>query len=116
MTSPVTAFGTTKIAFTTKFSPIINDRDDPIIKSGAAEVVTYITSRTAFTNASEGLFTASDHRLSQSFAASSKWESESVELSCYDDDSCQTVSAPSGASAVTTVAAILAACVTALVF
>ena len=119
MTKPVEAFGTTKIAFTAKFSPILNDRDDPIIKSGDAEIVTYITSRTAFTNASESaLFSGSERRLGQSFDSSAKWSQESVVLSCYDDDSCETTTPDktSGASVVTTVATILAACVTALVF
>jgi hypothetical protein len=74
LVNPTAAFGTTKIAFAAKFSPIIDDRDDPIIRSGDAEIVTYIASRTAFTNASEGLFSAEERRLGQaSFESSARW-------------------------------------------
>jgi len=74
MTIPTTAFGTTKIAFTAKFSPVVNDRDDPIISYGKAEIATYITSRTALTNASEqGLFSSAQRRLGASFNNSARW-------------------------------------------
>ena len=91
ISGPHEAFETTKIAFTAKFSPKVNDRTDPIIKEGATEVVTYLSSRVSLTNAAEVVadvdtdFSLYTHpHLAQSrWSASPKWTAETVNLGCY---------------------------------
>ena len=46
LSSPETAFETTKRAFAARFSPKSDSRGDPTLKVGSAEIVTYQASRT----------------------------------------------------------------------
>jgi len=79
-----------------------------------------MSSRTSTINAAESaqsLFSAEERRLG-AFSSNVKWQEEDVTLSCYDNSSCEQVSksTPAGATGVTTVATIIAACVTMLAF
>jgi hypothetical protein len=124
ITEPVVAFETTKKVFAARFSPKSNSTSDPSIKVGTTEVVTYQASRTsAPTNASETSNLSSvDHMMlkqTNSFSTNYRWFSESVELLCYSDANCSYVPPapkPTGASAVTTVGTLLAACAAMLAF
>jgi len=117
--------------FAVRFVPDISTANDPGIEATTTEVVTYISSRTdvyvptnttnttdTSTNSTDtsngGLFTDFGFRLrSGSFEDSSgRWHSEEAQLECWNDDTCNF----NGASTISTVGAILAACATLFVF
>ena len=119
VTNPTTAFESTKIAHAIRFSPAESSTADPAIRLGATEAVTYLSSRPTASSVVEetNLF----HHLRQgsdSFASNARWSSEAVTLNCYNEATCPDPNAGdgTGATAVTTVAAVLAACVSILAF
>ena len=120
MSNPENAFDTTVKVWAARFSPKSGNTSDPTIKVGDAEIVSYQGSRTAPTSLSEVTLAAVDHKMlqqSNSFGANYRWQSEQVEVLCYSDANCSYVPPePTGASAVTMVGTILAACVTMLAF
>ena len=120
---PEDATETEKIAFGVRFSPSEGSNADPAVIAGTAEVVTYVSSRTAQTNASEeGTALLADghfhlQQVTDNFSANIKWQSEQVDLNCWDEPSCNYVPPKkTGATAVTTVGAILAAFAALLTF
>jgi hypothetical protein len=85
--------------------------------------VTYKSSRTVASSASEestALFANTHFHLQQvtdNFSANVRWQSEQVELNCWSEATCAYVPPTgTGATAVTTVGAILAATVALLSF
>lgn len=119
LSTPETAFETTKKVFAARFSPKSDKRADPSIKVGNAEIVTYQASRTAPNSLNEETLLAVDHKMlqqSNSFGANFRWQSEQVKLTCYSDANCSYVPPETGATSVTVVGTMLAACVALLSF
>ena len=81
--------------------------------------MTYQASRTAPNTLSEETLLAVDHKMlqqSNSFGANFRWQSEQVKLTCYSDANCSYVPPETGATSVTVVGTMLAACVALLSF
>ena len=119
LSDPETAFETTKKVFAARFSPESNSEADPSIKTGSADIVTYQASRTTPDTPSEETLLATDHKMlqqSNSFGSSFRWQVYQVDLLCYSEANCTYVPPSTGATAVTTVGTLLAACVALLSF
>ena len=76
MSTPETAFETTKRVFAARFSPKSDSRGDPTFKVGTAEIVTYQASRTTPANLDELMALPMEHAMlkqSNSFSTSFRW-------------------------------------------
>ena len=88
--TPELATGTTKRVSAYRFNPASSSSFDPAVYSGATEIVTYLSTRSSTTSASESLFSADHAMLKQTnnFTSNAKWTSEQVTLACYSDSDC----------------------------
>lgn len=93
MSTPFTAFDSTKIAFAMRFSPNVSSSADPSVRIGAVEAVTYLQDRPSLISQTEtsALLATEKMRLMQgvdSFSASTRWQSENQSLACYNEKTC----------------------------